>query len=243
MKNSIIFFIKKIFIAKTIFRRDISVSFNSLLSPIVYDGLGGNNEWKTTISNSIISGNFSTKEGCKISNVICSGNIKLGKFVSLNGPGTRIASQVNEINIGSFTSIASNVIIQEDFHRFDKITSYFVNQNIFKENSAEDKFSKGAITIEEDVWIGSNSVILSGVTIGRGSIIGAGSIVTKNIPKYSIVAGNPAKIIKSRFPDHVITKLEKSKWWEFEVEIFKKYKDDFNKNLFEEDDIFEDVLS
>lgn len=80
----------------------------------------------------------------------------------------------------------------------------------------EDIFSKGNIIIGDDVWIGSNSVILSGVTIGRGSIIGAGSVVTMNIPNYSIVAGNPARVIKSRFSNEIVDYLEDLRWWEWD---------------------------
>ncbi|USK59573.1 CatB-related O-acetyltransferase [Peribacillus asahii] len=241
MREEITYLIKKIIIVSSFFRKDISVDFRSLISPQTYRGIRGTNRFRTIIRNSVLSGNLSTGIGCRLFNVYCSGNVELGRFVSLNGPGTRVASRLSGIKIGSFTSIASNVVIQEDYHRYDKVSSYFMNQNIFKEDSVTDKFSKGPIVIEEDVWIGSNSVVLSGVTIGRGSIIGAGSIVTKDIPRYSIVAGNPAKVIKRRFPEHVISKLESSRWWEFDIETMRKFKEDFNKNLLEESNIFEEV--
>ena len=91
--------------------------------------------------------------------------------------------------------------------------------------------SKGEIVIEDDVWIGSNSVILSGVKIGRGAVIGAGSIVTKNVPKYAIVAGNPAKVIKMRFNDEEISKLEKLKWWEWSYDRIKENADFLKDNF------------
>jgi len=67
--------------------------------------------------------------------------------------------------------------------------------------------------IGSDVWIGANAIIRGGVTIGHGSIVGAGSVVTKDVLPYSIVGGIPAKIIKYRFTDHEITKLLSLKWW------------------------------
>ncbi|MEO4948345.1 CatB-related O-acetyltransferase, partial [Bacteroides uniformis] len=78
---------------------------------------------------------------------------------------------------------------------------------------------------------GSNSVILSGVKIGRGAVIGAGSIVTKNVPKYAIVAGNPAKVIKMRFNDEEISKLEKLKWWEWSYDRIKENADFLKDNF------------
>ena len=93
------------------------------------------------------------------------------------------------------------------------------------------EWSCGFKVIEDDVWIGSNSVILSGVKIGRGAVIGAGSIVTKNVPKYAIVAGNPAKVIKMRFNDEEISKLEKLKWWEWSYDRIKENADFLKDNF------------
>jgi acetyltransferase-like isoleucine patch superfamily enzyme len=130
--------------------------------------------------------------------------------------------------IGAFCSIASNVIIQSYDHNFHRPTSYFISTLFFNEHS-NDTISKGDIIIEDDVWIGSNSVILGGVKIGRGTVIGAGSIVTKNIPPYSIVVGNPARVIKQRFNIKQIEKLEELKWWTWgRAEIIKNH--DFFKN-------------
>ena len=82
--------------------------------------------------------------------------------------------------------------------------------------------SKGDIVIGNDVWIGYQSCILSGVTIGNGAIIGAKSVVTKDVPPYAIVAGNPAKFIRYRFPQETIDKLENLAWWDWDISVIKE---------------------
>lgn len=77
--------------------------------------------------------------------------------------------------------------------------------------------SKGNVIIGNDVWIGYGVTILSGVTIDDGAVIGAGSVVVSNVPPYTIVAGNPAKEIKKRFPEATIQRLIETEWWNFDV--------------------------
>lgn len=225
--------IKKIIVKLKLINKNIKIDFYSNVSLKSINFISKNiasKEYPIKITKSSI-GNLKMKEGCKITNSICSGNIELGRFVSINGPGTRISSRLEGIKIGDFSSIASNVVIQEDYHDYNRVSSYFFNQNIFKEDIKSDIFTKGKIIIEEDVWIGSNSTILSGVKVGRGAIIGAGSVVTKDVPKYAIVAGNPSKIIKYRFDDATINYLETSKWWEWDLNEIKNNKKFFNNKL------------
>lgn len=111
----------------------------------------------------------------------------------------------NVLSIGSFCSIASNVrFLCGGDHFKDRLLTYPIEKKIFNIDEAT---SKGRIIIEDDVWIGTNVLVLSGVHIGRGAIIAAGAVVSKDIPPYSIVAGVPAKIIKYRFDHEVIQKL------------------------------------
>ena len=173
-----------------------------------------------------------------LNGAVCYGNVQVNRFTSINGPSTKIVAKLNQINIGSFCSIASGVQIQEYYHKYNRVSSFFVSQYFFKGSLQEDTFSKGDIVIEDDVWIGANSVILSGVCIGRGSIIGAGSIVTKDIPRYSIVGGNPARVIKTRFSDDVIEALESLQWWNWDMQKIKKNKEFFNLNFENKTDIW-----
>lgn len=182
------------------------------------------------LGNSSISKEVQINEGTKfLEKIQCFGKVEIGRYTSINGPNTNILSKINKIKIGSFCSIAPGVRIQEYFHEYRRATSYYINGHIFQENLEKDIFSKGDIVIEDDVWIGSNTIILSGVKIGRGSIIGAGSIVTKDIPSYSIVGGNPAKVIRKRFDENSINELESSRWWTWSVEEIKNKRNFFEK--------------
>lgn len=82
--------------------------------------------------------------------------------------------------------------------------------------------NKGDIVIGNDVWIGYEAVILSGVTIGDGAIIGTRAVVTKDVPSYTVVGGVPAKPIRKRFDEETIQKLEEIRWWDWEEERIKK---------------------
>lgn len=127
--------------------------------------------------------------------------------------------------IGNYCSIAHQVTIMiGGEHKQKWVTTYpfktmyqdlIVEKSITLEDSL-DRASKGDVIIGNDVWIGEQSLILSGVRIGNGAIIGAGSVVTKNVPGYAIVGGNPAKIIKYRFSEEIISELEKIAWWKWE---------------------------
>ena len=156
-------------------------------------------------------------EGSVIKHVYGYGKIEIGRYVSITGPGTILHAEKGAIKIGSFTSIAENVSIQEFNHVTGRPSTSSRLYSIFGEPPQIGFVSKGDITIEEDVWIGSNAIILSGVTIGRGSIIGAGSVVTKEIPRYSIVVGNPGTVIRKRFSEETIRELEESRWWTWDT--------------------------
>ena len=92
-------------------------------------------------------------------------------------------------------------------HQINTITTYPIHSMKYKACPNKDALSKGSIVVEDGVWIGHSSIILSGVKIGKGAIVAAGSVVTKDIEAFSIYGGNPAKFITRRFSEDVITKL------------------------------------
>lgn len=162
-----------------------------------------------------------------ISRVVLDGDIKIGSNTTINGPGTEFCSLINAISIGNFCSIARGTAIQEHNHNMENVTTYFIKYHIFKESRRDDVVSKGGVTIENDVWIGTGCTILSGVTIGNGAVVAANSVVTETVPPYAIVGGTPAKIIKYRFSEEVISKLLELEWWNWDLNTIK-----MNKKIF-----------
>lgn len=138
--------------------------------------------------------NISLEKGVRIMNN-CHIFAQDGSFISIGEDG-RInrnvilgASNKEDIKIGSNVMIGPNVVFRTANHKYDK-----KDIPMRKQGHIADK-----IIVEDDVWIGANAVILQGVTIGKGSIVGAGAVVTKDIPSYSMVGGVPAKVIKENF--------------------------------------------
>lgn len=110
--------------------------------------------------------------------------------------------------IGNFVSIASNVnFLLGGNHRTDTLFCYPIYSKYISTSPNHDALTKGSIIVEDDVWIGSNAIILSGVTLGKGTIVAAGSVVVKSTQAYSIVGGNPAMVIKMRFDENIISSL------------------------------------
>lgn len=178
-----------------------------------------------SITNAKLAGNITIGSNSKIvAGTFLEGEIVIGKYTSINGPNTDLICKLNSIQIGNFCSIARNVTFQEFNHDFNRLTSYFINANMFRKSNLDDIVSKGSIVLGHDVWIGTHSVILSGVKIGTGAVIAANSVVVKDVPSYAIVGGNPAKVIKYRFSEKIRDQLLSSKWWEkSEVEIAELY--------------------
>lgn len=124
--------------------------------------------------------------------------------------------------IGRFCSFAPGVRIGGLNHPVYWVTTHPIlyNRNY---GFTEDKTIKSKpVVIEDDVWVGFNAIILGGVKIGKGAVIGAGSVVTKDVPPYSIVAGNPAKVIKYRFSSEEISALNDINWCSWNREKIKE---------------------
>ena len=130
--------------------------------------------------------------------------------------------------VGNFCSIGGNVnVYLGGNHRTDWVTTYpfgHIYQDRFNTVNGEGHPStNGDINIGNDVWIGDNVTIMSGVTIGDGSVIAKNSHVVKDVEPYSLVGGNPAKLIKYRFTPIQIKKLLEIKWWDWEDEKINKF--------------------
>lgn len=124
------------------------------------------------------------------------------------------------LSIGSYCSIAPNVrIYMGGLHRTEWITTYPFPAFFEGINTHQNwDPTKGNITIGSDVWLCANSVILSGVTIGHGAVVANSAIVTKDVPPYAIVGGNPAKLIRWRFDEPTRNALLSSAWWDWPEE-------------------------
>jgi len=124
------------------------------------------------------------------------------------------------LSVGSYCSIAPNVkIYMGGMHRTDWVTTYpfpaFEESAQHIENFAP---TNGSVTIGSDVWLCANCVILSGVSIGHGAVVANSAIVTKDVPPYAIVGGNPAKLIRWRFDESTRNALLQSAWWDWPEE-------------------------
>lgn len=130
------------------------------------------------------------------------------------------------VKVGKFVSIARDVRVFTQNHPIDRISThpYFYEQGYGI--VPEDQLEPSETEIGHDVWLGQGAIILPGCKrVGTGSIIGAGAVVTKNVPEYAIVTGNPAKVIRYRFPQETIDRLLNSLWWEQPIsQISEQYK-------------------
>lgn len=161
--------------------------------------------------NCIIDGStvFITPENSK---VILKGNNYLGRNTEIQpvtkgvikiGFGTSIQDRniiIGDVEFGRYCLTAPNVYISSGRHYFDLDPFFYIkdqDQIVRADTELSSKHSR-KITIEDDVWIGTNCVIMSGIKIGRGSVIGSNSVVTKDVPPFSVMAGSPAKLIKKR---------------------------------------------
>lgn len=181
------------------------------------------------------------KKTVYLKNVITAPDIEVGDFTMyndfVNNPcdfqqnNVLYHYQINKdkLIIGKFCSIAcgAKFIFNSANHRLASLATYpfplfFEEWQLDKAEITNAWDNKGDIIIGNDVWIGYEAVIMSGVTIGNGAIIGTRSVVTKDVPAYTIVGGVPAKPIRSRFAPEIITELQAIKWWDWPTEKIRQ---------------------
>jgi virginiamycin A acetyltransferase len=174
---------------------------------------------------------------CFLKNIITNPNIIVGEYTYYDDFDDVSNFEKNvkylfdftgdKLVIGKFCMIASGVtfIMNGANHLTDAISTYpFAVFGKGWEHAMDGKAypNKGDTIIGNDVWIGYNASIMAGVTIGDGAIIATKSVVTKDVEPYTIVGGNPAREIKKRFPDDIIQRLLKIKWWDWNIEKITK---------------------
>lgn len=177
--------------------------------------------------------NPSLKRICFIKNTVSRPNIVIGDYTYYDDPedSENFEAHVthhydfigDKLIIGKFTAIAKGVefVMNGANHRMASVTTYPFSLMLHgweKSIPALDELPlKGDTVVGNDVWIGQNVTVLPGVHIGDGAIIGADSVVAKDIPPYTIAAGNPCRVIRKRFDDELIEYLLALKWWDWDA--------------------------
>jgi len=159
--------------------------------------------------------------------------MEIGDF-TYGMPEILLPDHKSKVRIGKFCSIAAGVkCYLGGNHNVKAVSTYpFPNlkaawpaaANVTTINR-QDAYSKGNITIGNDVWIAHGAIIFSGVTIGDGAVIGSHSIVTKDVPPYAVAAGNPARVRKMRFTELQIAALLEIHWWDWPEKKIQAYAD------------------
>lgn len=155
--------------------------------------------------------------------------VKIGRYSYMS-----VYNTISDTSIGSFCSIGSYCTIGGGVHPLNHVSSsplFYDKHNIFntEEFSSEATILKQPQTIiGNDVWVGDMAFIKAGVTVGDGAVIGAHSVVTKDVPPYAIVAGVPANVIKYRFDEETIKILQESNWCNWPDEKLKTHKELFS---------------
>lgn len=155
-------------------------------------------------------------------------NVQMGKYSDIG-----YNCFVVNTNIGSFCSFGANIRIGGASHPVDWVSTsqvFLERKDSLKKRFARLPYEDERQTnIGNDVWIADNVLVKAGVTIGDGAVIGMGSVVTKDVPPYAIVAGNPAHIIRYRFAQDIIDGLLSTRWWDLDDEELLCYGELFDK--------------
>ncbi|WP_147078441.1 CatB-related O-acetyltransferase [Methylobacterium haplocladii] len=142
-------------------------------------------------------------------------------------PKVRFPESGRRLTIGRYCSIADKVeILLGGDHRLDWVSTYpfAAMAGLWPDADAPADYhaSRGDVTIGNDVWLGSGCMILSGVTVGDGAVVAARAVVTRDVPPYAVVAGNPAKIVRRRFDEETVARLIATAWWDLPHEAVSR---------------------
>ncbi|OME77230.1 chloramphenicol acetyltransferase [Paenibacillus sp. FSL A5-0031] len=175
---------------------------------------------------------------CFLKNIVVNPNIEVGDYTYYDDNNDPLGFEKNvlyhfdfigdKLKIGRFCAIASSVkfIMNGGNHNTNSFTTFPFGAFGGEWEAGLKNLSggfKGDTVIGNDVWIGYNATIMPGIQIGDGAIIATNAVVTKDVPSYSIVGGNPAKLIRYRFDEETIDILNTLKWWNWDVEKITDY--------------------
>lgn len=153
--------------------------------------------------------------------------VEVGRF-TYGAPRLLLWDERERIRIGGFCSIADEVtIFGGGEHRTDWITTFPLRIALGDPLAGKDGHpaTRGLTRIGNDVWLGYRAMVLSGVTVGDGAVVGAGAVVASDVPPYAIVAGNPARVVRYRFPQEVVARLLELRWWDWPLEKIRRHLD------------------
>lgn len=123
------------------------------------------------------------------------------------------------VTVGRYTSIGPGVVVFRRNHPTGRLSMHPFFYNASLGVVSADNIPSVELTIGNDVWIGANAIITPGCRqIGDGSVIGAGAVVTKDVAPFTVVGGNPARTIRSRFAAEIVARLERDKWWQRSID-------------------------
>jgi phosphonate metabolism protein (transferase hexapeptide repeat family) len=180
-------------------------------------------------------------------------NSRLGRFTEVGARTSLLETVLDDYSyvvndgevayttIGKFCSIASHVRINPGNHptwRASQAHFTYRSSQYWPDEADEDEFfdwrRSNPVTIGHDVWIGHGVVILPGRTIGTGAVVGAGAIVTRDVDPYTIVVGNPGRVVKRRFDRDTADRLQKLAWWDWDHDSLRRALPDFRTLPIEE---------
>lgn len=189
----------------------------------------------TVLEKKLLNGTLTLAPLAEIRNSFFCGHNVVGMYSSINRSAidsfsnVGVSSYISDSTVGRFTLIGSRVSVGGFNHPLNylSIGAFQWGQSLeawgytkdFSENF-DGRIRPDSLHTEigSDCWIGDNSVVLAGKKLGHGCVVGAGSVVTSDVPPYAIVVGNPARVIRFRFSDHLISELLETHWWELDLE-------------------------
>lgn len=141
---------------------------------------------------------------------------------SYGGAIIRRWTTTDTVKVGKFCSFASNIrIVLDGNHHTDRFSTFPFRERLNWTECSPGNWGKSTPVIGNDVWMADDVVIYSGCNIGDGAVIAGQSVVTKNVPPYAIVAGNPGRIVKYRFDSETIRELLEYKWWDLPLDTIR----------------------